>query len=64
MAIKYVCDICGKDAPETKFVVPIYDRKVFQKIKTGRYNGESKIKIAEINLCDKHQVEVADALLI
>lgn len=28
MAIKYTCDVCGKDATETKFIVPIYNREV------------------------------------
>lgn len=63
MAIKYTCDICGKDASPTTFIVPVFNREVFGKIKSGRYNGESKIKTVELNLCDEHQNEVAVALL-
>lgn len=63
--VKYTCDICGKDAPETKFIVPVFNREVFDRIKMmGYYDGkESKIKTAELNLCNKHQNEVACALL-
>lgn len=60
MSVKTVCDLCGEDAIEGEFVLPMYDDwaatregKTILKIRTG-------IKPFKANLCPEHAIIIAN----
>lgn len=64
MAIRIVCDVCGKNAPETKFIVPVYNRIVLHSKVSGEYNGEDETMVSDVNLCNRCRLELAHFLSI
>lgn len=61
MAIKVVCDLCGKETtPDCNFIIPQYEDQVLTW--DGRVAGRRHvgIKPCEVHLCDDHIKHLAD----
>jgi len=65
MATRVVCDICGREACGTKFVVPVYDRYVLHsKLHGATPSREDEVTVGEVDLCNYHKFELAKFLSI
>jgi len=65
MAIRIVCDICGKDAGQTKYVVPVYNKEVLRsKLYGANPRKEDEVMVGEVNLCSRHKFELAKFLSV
>ena len=59
MAVKRICDICGEDAPERVFCVPIKQRYYATGVGGKKLAMFERVEVADVNLCNKHQALLA-----
>lgn len=62
MSMKYVCDLCGADATQEKFVIPMINTYYVTGISHKKLASFSKMEACEVNLCAYHQTTIANLL--